>query len=289
MLLLYYEVMQMTRKPEVQDSAIKSYFRQIQKYPLLDFSEEIALSKRIQAGDKDALKILVESNLRLVVKIAKPYISREMTFLDVIQEGNLGLMKAAEKYDHRKNVRFSTYAAWWIRQAIVRAISNKRRPIRLPHRKEEMIRKIKQAYYSLSQVYMREPTTTEIAAELNFDEHELITIIQMSGDIVSLDAEINEDSGTLITMFEDNSFEPSEAVFNKFMRADTLKSMSILPEKERQVLLCRYSFYNGRKYTLKKIGDKFGISPETVRQIEMRALKKLGKEADKLKEYVYSG
>lgn len=279
----------MTKKTEVQDSAIKSYFRQIQKYHLLNFEEEIELSKRIQSGDSTAQKILVESNLRLVVKIAKPYVSKEMSFLDVIQEGNLGLMKAAEKYDFRKNVRFSTYAAWWIRQAIVRAISNKRRPIRLPHRKEEIIRKIKQSYYSLSQIYMREPTTEEIAEELKIDVHELTTIIQMSGDIISLDAEINEDSGTLITMFEDKSFEPATTVFNKFMRDDTLKSMNILGEKEKQVLLYRYSFYDGKKYTLKKIGDRFGISPETVRQIEMRALKKLSKEAEKLREYVYSG
>ena len=279
----------MTKRTDIQDSAIKSYFRQIQKYPLLDFDQEIDLSKRIQSGDKHAEKELVEANLRLVVKIAKPYVSREMSFLDVIQEGNLGLMKAAEKYDYRKNVRFSTYAAWWIRQAIVRAISNKRRPIRLPHRKEEIIRKIKQAYYSLSQVYMREPTTEEIAEELKIDVVELTTIIQMSGDIVSLDAEINDDAGTLITMFEDKSYEPATAVFNKFMRADTLKSMEILGEKEKQVLLYRYSFYDGKKYTLKKIGDKFGISPETVRQIEMRALKKLGKESEKLKEYVYTG
>jgi RNA polymerase primary sigma factor len=279
----------MTKRTEVQDSAIKSYFKQIQKYQLLDFSEEIELSKRVQSGDKSAQTKLVESNLRLVVKIAKPYVSKDMSFLDVIQEGNLGLMKAAEKYDFRKNVRFSTYAAWWIRQAIVRAISNKRRPIRLPHRKEEIIRKIKQAYYSLSQVYSREPTSSEIADELHIDEAELITIMQMSGDIISLDAEINDDSGTLITMFEDKTFEPAETVFNKFMRADTLKTLDILPEKERKVLLYRYSFYDGKKYTLKKIGDEFGISPETVRQIEMRALKKLSKEAEKLREYVYTG
>ena len=279
----------MTKRPEVQDSAIKSYFRQIQKYQLLNFDEEIELSKKIQAGDEAAQKKLVESNLRLVVKIAKPYVSKDMSFLDVIQEGNLGLMTAAGKYDYRKNVRFSTYAAWWIRQAIVRAISNKRRPIRLPHRKEEIIRKIKQAYYSLSQIYSREPTTAEIAEELKIDVDELTTIIQMSGDIVSLDAEINDDAGTLITMFEDKSYEPAAAVYNKFMRADTLKTMEILGEKERQVLLYRYSFYDGKKYTLKKIGDKFGISPETVRQIEMRALKKLSKESEKLREYVYSG
>ena len=279
----------MRKKEDVQDSAIKSYFRQIQKYPLLDFAEETELSRLIQKGDEPAKQKLIESNLRLVVKIAKPYVSKEMSFLDVIQEGNLGLIKAAEKYDYRKNVRFSTYAAWWIRQAIVRAISNKKRPIRLPHRKEETIRKIKQAYYTLSQVYMREPNIREIAEELKIDEDELTTIMQMSGDIISLDAEINEESGTLITMFEDRSFEPAEKVFNKFMRSDTLKTMNILPEKEKQVLMYRYSFYDGKKYTLKKIGDKFGISPETVRQIEMRALKKLGKEAEKLREYVYSG
>ena len=279
----------MTKRTEVQDSAIKSYFKQIQKYPLLDFNEEIELSKRIQEGDQEAARKLVESNLRLVVKIAKPYVSKEMSFLDVIQEGNLGLMKAAEKYDYRKNVRFSTYAAWWIRQAIVRAISNKRRPIRLPHRKEEVIRKIKQAYYTLSQIYSREPNSSEIAEELNMDEHELVAIMQMSGDIVSLDAEINDESGTLISMYEDRSYEPAEKVFSKFMRADTLKSLETLPEKERKVLLYRYSFHDGKKYTLKKIGDEFGISPETVRQIEMRALRKLGKEAEKLREYVYTG
>ncbi len=278
----------MNKNENIQDNTLKSYFKQIQKYPLLDFDQEIELSKRIQAGDRKAVETLIESNLRLVVKIAKPYVSREMSFLDVIQEGNLGLMKAAEKYDFRKNVRFSTYAAWWIRQAIVRAISNKKRPIRLPHRKEETLRKIKQAYYTLSQSFMREPNYEEIGIELGMSADEVETILQISGDVISLDAEMNEDSGTLITMFEDMSYEPAQTVIKQIMRDDTLKTLDILPEKEKKVLMYRYSFYDGKKYTLKKIGDKFGISPETVRQIEMRALKKLEKEADKLKEYVYT-
>ncbi|HET6486947.1 MAG TPA: sigma-70 family RNA polymerase sigma factor, partial [Spirochaetia bacterium] len=163
----------MIRKREIAssfDDNLKAYFNQIKKAKLLTFEEELALSRRIQSGDEEARKQLVESNLRLVVRIAKGFLTPEVSILDLIQEGNLGLMRAAAKYDYRKQVRFSTYASWWIKQSIVRSLSNKTRVIRLPHRQEEKLRKINKVYNSLSQVLMREPSLQEIAEEIGLGE-----------------------------------------------------------------------------------------------------------------------
>jgi RNA polymerase primary sigma factor len=207
--------------------------------------------------------------------------------MDLIQEGNLGLIKAATKYDYRKNVRFSTYASWWIKQSIVRSLSNKRRAIRLPHRKEEILRKISKTINTLSQELMREPTVAEVAGEIGVQETEVSAILSMSNTLVSLDGEVTQETGNLQEVFEDYSFDPDKELIRKSLREETMKFLQQLEEKERQILLYRYSFYGGKKYTLKKIGDKMGISPETVRQIEIRALKKMGEFARELKEYVY--
>ena len=230
----------------------------------------------------------MEANLRLVVKIAKAYATSDVGFLDIVQEGNLGLIKAASKFDHRKNVRFSTYAAWWIRQSIVRSLSNKRRPIRLPHRKEELLRNIKQSYYLLSQRYQRKPSVAEVAADLNLKEKEVSSILRISGAVASLDMELGIDSGTLMDVFEDYSYRPDSEIIQKALREDTMRFLEHLLEKEKQILMYRFAFYGGTKYTLKRIGEEMGISPETVRQIEIRALKKLREHSEELKEYVYN-
>jgi RNA polymerase primary sigma factor len=281
----------MSRKREISTSFednLKAYFSQIKKAKLLSFEEELDLSRRIQGGDEEARTLLIVSNLRLVVRIAKNYLTPEVSILDLIQEGNLGLMKAASKYDFRKEVRFSTYASWWIKQSIVRSLSNKKRVIRLPHRQEEKLRKINKVYNNLSQVLMREPTLLEIAEEIGIEEEEVAAILNSSGSVASLDATLSTDSGSLHDMVEDTSFDPGRELMRKTLRDDTMRFLGGLQEKERQILLYRFSFASGKRYTLKKIGDEMGISPETVRQIELRALKKLRGFSDELKEYVYN-
>jgi RNA polymerase primary sigma factor len=281
----------MSRKREISTSFednLKAYFSQIKKAKLLTFEEELELSRRIEAGDEQARTLLIESNLRLVVRIAKSYLTPEVSILDLIQEGNLGLMRAASKYDFRKQVRFSTYASWWIKQSIVRSLSNKKRVIRLPHRQEEKLRKINKVYNNLSQVLMREPTLLEIAEEIGLQEDEVASIINSSISVASLDSTLSGDSGSLHDVVEDQSFNPELELMQKTLREDTLRFLDGLQEKERQILLYRFSFASGKRYTLKKIGDELGISPETVRQIEIRALKKLRGFSDELKEYVYS-
>jgi RNA polymerase primary sigma factor len=271
-----------------REDALRAYFAQIKRSRLLTFEEELALSRRVLEGDDSARQTLIESNLRLVVRIAKKYMTRDVSLLDLIQEGNLGLIKAASKYDFRKHVRFSTYASWWIKQAIVRALSNKRRTIRLPHRKEEKLRKINKAYNTLSQELKRAPNIEEIAQELGLKKREVETIVQLSNAIVSLDGPTQEDSGTLQDVIEDNSYIPEKDLLREDLRERTLKFLETLLEKEKQILLYRFAFYGGKKYTLKKIGDEMGISPETVRQIEIRALRKLKETAEELREFVYT-
>lgn len=270
------------------NDALKSYFQQIKHTPLLTFEEELDLSRRIQAGDETAKQRLIEANLRLVVKISKAFLAPDVQFLDLIQEGNLGLIKAASKYDYRKKVRFSTYAAWWIKQSIVRALSNKRRAIRLPHRKEEALKKIQKTFYLLNQRLVRKPSVEEVADELGMNVEDVNAILNASAAVSSLDGEINKDAGRLIDLCEDDSFDPDRDLMQKSMREETMRFLEKLLDKERQILMYRFAFYGGKKYTLKSIGEKLGISPETVRQIEMRAIKKLRRHADELKDYVYN-
>lgn len=276
------------KKDDYTEDALQAYFHTIKKAPLLSFEEELELSRRIERGDEKARQKLIESNLRLVVKIAKAYATSDVSFLDIVQEGNLGLIKAATKYDYRKQVRFSTYAAWWIRQSIVRALSNKRRSIRLPHRKEEAIKKIQKAYYTLSQTLIRKPTDKEIAKEINMREVEVANLMRISNSVMSLDSEISFDSGNLLDVFEDTTYDPDKELLERSMREETMKFLEILLEKEKQILLYRFAFYGGKKYTLKNIGEELGISPETVRQIEMRAMKKLRQHANELSEFIYN-
>lgn len=267
---------------------LQAYFNRIRRIPLLNFEEEIELSKQIQRGNEVAKQRLIEANLRLVVKIARGYMTNDVSLIDLVQEGNVGLIKAASKFDHKKNVRFSTYAAWWIKQSIARALSNKRRSIRLPHRKEEMLKKIQKTYTVLSQKYLRRPSTEEIAEELNMKPEDVLSILSAANAVVSLETETNEDSGTLMDLCEDSSFDPDKELIEKSMHEETMKFLEHLLDREKKILMYRFSFYGNEKYTLKRIGEELGISPETVRQIEKRAIKKLQEHADELREYVYN-
>ncbi len=275
------------KKAMQSEDSLKAYFQQIKSTPLLSFEEELDLSRRIMKGDELAREKLIKANLRLVVKIAKAYAAPDVSFLDIVQEGNLGLIKAAGKYDYRKNVRFSTYAAWWIKQSIVRALSNKRRSIRLPHRKEEALKKIQKAYYSLTQALQQKPTIEQVSKEVGMQAEEVSALLNASTSVASLDSDENFESGTLLDMCEDYTYDPDNELIKKSMHEDTMRFLEHLMEKERQILLYRFAFYGGKKYTLKSIGEKMGISPETVRQIEMRAIKKLREHAHELQEYVY--
>jgi len=280
--------MKSTDETSVED-VLKTYFDQIKSVPLLSFQEELDLSRRIAAGDELARQKLIEANLRLVVKIARCFIASDVSLLDLIQEGNLGLIRAAQKYNYQRNVRFSTYASWWIKQAISRSLANKRRSIRLPHRKEEALKKIQRAYNTLSQIYMRRPTTEEIAAEVGLPTVEIEYILTMANGMVSLDADTgDEDSSTFIDLLEDYTYSPDKDLMNDAIKRDTRRHLNKLMDRERRILMYRFQFFDGERYTLKRIGDEMGISPETVRQIEMRALRKFKEQAGELREYMYA-
>ncbi|MDR2743271.1 MAG: RNA polymerase sigma factor RpoD/SigA [Treponema sp.] len=270
------------------EDILQVYCNTIKTVPLLTFEEELELSKRIQKGDEAAKKRLIEANLRLVVKIARRYMTFDVAFMDIVQEGNMGLMRAVEKYDHLKNVRFSTYANWWIRQAIVRFLSDRRRVIRLPYRKEELLRKIQKAYHILNQSSMRQPTIEEIANYLGIAKEEVALILSMTSGIIPLEAvsEENESSSVMDT-HEDYTYSPERAMMRKSVQDETLRMLDRLKEREKRILMYRYQINGCERHTLKTIGDEMGISPETVRQIEIKALKKIRANAEDFRKTVY--
>ena len=265
---------------------LQIYFNQIKSYPLLNEAEEEDLFRLIKQGNKKALDKLVNANLRLVAKIARPYITQDVPFLDLIQEGNMGLIRAAEKFDHTKKIRFSTYAGWWIRQGIVRFLQNKRRIVRLPHRKEEMLRRIQRLYHTLSQTLMHRPRSQDIAGELGVPVKDVDYILNLSSGPLSLEMSGGKGDGdSLADLHEDYTYSPEQYLFRNFYHEGTRKILRRLKTRERQVISYRYQLENDVPHTLKEIGDKLNLSAETIRKIEMKALDKIRKNVCELEKY----
>ena len=270
------------------DDTLEIYFQQIRAIPLLTFEDELALSKQIEQGDMAAQHKLVNANLRLVIKIARLYTATDVSFMDLVQEGNLGLMHAAEKYDYRKNVRFCTYANWWIRQYINRYLTNKRRLVRLPHQKEEILRKIQRTYHSLTQTLMHQPQNKDIAQELGISLRDVDYIMNMSAGPLPLETDSPEnDVSASMECREDYTYNPEWNLFRESSRANAMRIINKLKDKEKRVLSYRYQLNGCKQHTLREIGNAMDISPETVRQIELKALQKIRSHAKELQESVY--
>jgi RNA polymerase primary sigma factor len=268
--------------------SLRLYLRSIGRVPLLSAEEEVALAKRIERGDMRAKQHMVEANLRLVVSIAKGYVGRGLTFLDLIQEGSLGLIRAVEKFDHRRGYKFSTYATWWIRQAVSRALADKARTIRIPVHMVERLNKLISAERMLIQQLGREPTAEEIAAELECEVREVRDVLRLAQQPISLEKPMGEeDDSALADFVEDVSAEsPFEIASDALRRENITRVLASLPRREREVLELRYGIVGGRARTLEEVGRAFNITRERVRQIENRTLKKLQAlpEAQQLRE-----
>ena len=259
------------------DDPVRMYLKDLGKIPLLDPEREAYLAERIALGDQDAKNELVEANLRLVVSIAKKHVGRGMYFLDLIQEGNLGLMKAVDKFDHTKGYKFSTYATWWIRQAITRAIADQARTIRIPVHMVETIHRVSRASRQLLQEYGREPTTDEIAEKLGMSADKVREIMKASQDPVSLETPIGEEDDSHLGDFipDDSSPTPAEAVSYQLLREQLNKVLHTLTPREEMVIKLRFGLEDGRTRTLEEVGKEFNITRERIRQIEAKALRKL--------------
>jgi RNA polymerase primary sigma factor len=257
--------------------SLRLYLSSIGRVPLLSAEEEVCLAKRIERGDVVAKQHMVEANLRLVVSIAKGYIGRGLTFLDLIQEGSLGLIRAVEKFDYRRGYKFSTYATWWIRQAVTRAIADKGRTIRIPVHMMERLNKVIHTERQLIQQLGREPSTAEIAAELDYTTHEVREAMRMAQQPVSLEKPVgDEQDSALADLIEDVAAEsPFEIASEALRRENVTRVLSCLPQREREVFEMRFGITGGRPRTLEEVGRAFDITRERVRQIETRTLKKL--------------
>ena len=259
------------------DDPVRMYLKEIGKVQLLSADEEIQLAKRMEAGDEEAKHRLAEANLRLVVSIAKRYVGRGMLFLDLIQEGNLGLIKAVEKYDFRKGFKFSTYATWWIRQAITRAIADQARTIRIPVHMVETINKLIRVSRQLLQEYGREPLPEEIAAEMGISEEKVREIIKIAQEPVSLETPIGEEEDSHLGDFipDDDAPAPAEAAAFTLLKEQLMSVLSTLTPREEKVLKLRFGLEDGRARTLEEVGKYFKVTRERIRQIEAKALRKL--------------
>jgi RNA polymerase primary sigma factor len=266
------------------------YLREIGRIPLLSTEDEIKLAKRIEHGDQLAKKKLTEANLRLVVSIAKKYIGRGLSLLDLIQEGNSGLIRAVEKFDYKKGFKFSTYATWWIRQAITRAIADQARTIRIPVHMIETINKLIRVQRTLVQELGREPTPSEIAKELGIEEDKVNHIIKISQETVSLEAPVGEEEDSRLGDFleDKENLSPQEAAVYELMKGHVDEFLELLPPREQKILRMRFGLENGRAHTLEEVGQEFGVTRERIRQIEAKALKKLEKHeaSHKLRDYL---
>ena len=272
------------------DDPVRMYLKEIGKVPLLTAEEEIEIAKRLEEGDESAKQKLAEANLRLVVSIAKRYVGRGMLFLDLIQEGNLGLIKAVEKFDYRKGFKFSTYATWWIRQAITRAIADQARTIRIPVHMVETINKLIRVSRQLLQEYGREPTPEEIAKEMGISEVKVREIIKIAQEPVSLETPIGEEEDSHLGDFipDEDAPAPAEAASFALMKEQLTEVLDTLTPREEKVLRLRFGLDDGHQRTLEEVGREFNVTRERIRQIEAKALRKLRhpSRSKKLRDYL---
>ncbi len=279
---------------DVSDDSVRLYLREIGKFPLLTAEEELALARKAASGDKKAKDKMAEYNMRLVVSIAKRYSGRGLDFLDLIQEGNTGLLRAVEKFDPEKGFKFSTYATWWIRQAITRAIADQARTIRIPVHMVETINKLLRTQRRLTQELNREPTIDELAKELEMEPEKVEYVIKIKQDITSLDAGVGRDGededSVLQDFIEDEDGEtPEAAATSQLLKEQVQAILSTLSEREQKIVRMRFGLDNGKSHTLEEVGQEFAVTRERIRQIEAKALAKLRKHKDAKKLHEYLG
>lgn len=276
---------------DIADDSVRLYLREIGKIPLLSAEEELELARKVVAGDKNAKDKMAEANMRLVVSIAKRYVGRGLDLLDLIQEGNTGLLRAVEKFDPDKGFKFSTYATWWIRQAITRAIADQARTIRIPVHMVETINKLLRTQRRLTQELNREPTNDEIAKAMEIDVDKVEHIMKIKQDISSLDASVHEDEedSVLGDFIEDEeTISPEESATNQLLKEHVKDMLRGLTEREQKIIRLRFGLEDGKNYTLEEVGQEFSVTRERIRQIEAKALAKLRKHKDakKLHDYI---
>ena len=277
---------------DVSDDSVRLYLREIGKIPLLSSEEEMDLARRIVEGDKKAKDKMAEANMRLVVSIAKRYSGRGLDFLDLIQEGNTGLLRAVEKFDPDKGFKFSTYATWWIRQAITRAIADQARTIRIPVHMVETINKLLRTQRRMTQELNREPTIEELSKELDMEPEKIEYVIKIKQDISSLDAGVGrdgEDDDSVLQDFivDEDTVSPEDSASNQLLKEQVQEILSSLSDREQKIVRMRLGLDNGKNHTLEEVGQEFAVTRERIRQIEAKALAKLRKHKDAKKLYEY--
>jgi RNA polymerase primary sigma factor len=276
---------------DIADDSVRLYLREIGKIPLLKPDEELALAQKVVAGDKRAKDKMAEANMRLVVSIAKRYVGRGLDLLDLIQEGNTGLLRAVEKFDPDKGFKFSTYATWWIRQAITRAIADQARTIRIPVHMVETINKLLRTQRRLTQELNREPTNEEIATEMGIEVEKVEHIMKIKQDISSLDASVRDDEEDSVLgdfIVDEDTVTPEESATGQLLKEHVKDMLGALTEREQKILKLRFGLEDGKSHTLEEVGQEFSVTRERIRQIEAKALAKLRKHKDakKLHDYI---
>ena len=277
---------------DASDDSVRLYLREIGKIPLLNAEEELALAQRVVAGEKKAKDKMAEANMRLVVSIAKRYSGRGLDFLDLIQEGNTGLLRAVEKFDPDKGFKFSTYATWWIRQAITRAIADQARTIRIPVHMVETINKLLRTQRRMTQELNREPTIEELGKELEMEPEKVEYVMKIKQDITSLDAGVgrdgdDEDSVLRDFIEDEDSVTPEESAASQLLKEQVQAILSTLSDREQKIIKMRFGLETGKSHTLEEVGQEFAVTRERIRQIEAKALAKLRKHKDSKKLHDY--